>query len=376
MEKDLIEIKCFIAMQFSSAFDQTLISVKKVIETINKEVEATSVILERADFSMKGTFIYENLARHIDECDIVIIDLTEENRNVVFEFGYAFAKGKDIILITQDESKNIAADYKSFVYIHYEKDDFQTFEFRLKSQLQNVIKSIKQTRKTTLLEKQVTIQKPTFEISCFTNREFVNLQKKFENAKKHIRIVQTNLDTVAKDYAESIENAMKMVPSLEVRFLTLDPESYFAAVRASQLGADISEFRFELHKSLYDLQDRFKKYKNFEIRIYDDFPTQICFTIDDFIYNCVVSKYQPSRNNCVFELPAQYPALNTSFNLHFTSVWRDAKTTKRYDPLKSRYSMNDTDELMNEMEIKSNSNEATLVSIDRATQVKSATPYY
>jgi nucleoside 2-deoxyribosyltransferase len=378
MEEDLIKIKCFIAMPFSSDFDRTLASLRSAISSMNSDSENISVILERADITTKGVFIYENLARHIDECDVAIIDLTNENNNVIFEFGYAFAKGKHIIPITQDESKSIAADYRSFVYIQYDKDELTTFEFRFKLRLQELIDSIRQSRKTALLEEQVTIQKSEFEVSCFTNRKVANLQKKFENAKEHIRIIQTNLDTVVKDYAESIENAMKASPFLEVRLLTLDPESYFAAVRASQLGVDVSEFRFELHKSLYDLQDRFKNAKNFEIRIYDDFPTQICFTIDNFIYNCVVSKYQPSRNNCVFELPARYPSLNTSFNLHFTSVWRDAKTTKRYDPLKSRYSVTGVDEFGNERDSRKNgSKEDKFIAVDPETHLnKSITPYY
>jgi nucleoside 2-deoxyribosyltransferase len=339
MDEDLVEINCFLAMQFLDEFNQVRNSIQQVIDILNSETGNTSVKLERADRTQKETFINDNVARHIDECDIAIVDLTGQNNNVVFEFGYAFAKGKYIIPITQDESKTLSADYRSFIYIQYEMNDLTTFESRFRLRLQEVINSIRQARNATFLEEQVTIQKAEFGVSCFTNRKVANLQKEFEKAKEHIRIVQTNLDTVVKDYADSIEKAIEATPSLEVRLLTLDPESYFAAVRASQLGVDVSEFRAELHRSLSNLQHRFKSAENFEIRIYDDFPTQICFTIDNFIYNCVVSKYQPSRNNCLFKLPASYPALHTSFNLHFTSVWRDARTTKRYDPLKSRYSV-------------------------------------
>jgi hypothetical protein len=73
--------------------------------------------------------------------------------------------------------------------------------------------------------------------------------------------------------------------TFSVSFLALDPESYFAAIRAQQLGIDASEFRSELHNALLQLYERLGKYPEVEIRLYDDFPTQICFIIDEDIYN-------------------------------------------------------------------------------------------
>ena len=129
-----------------------------------------------------------------------------------------------------------------------------------------------------------------------------------------------------------LRRTQSICPGLIRPSLALDPESYFAAIRAQQLGIDASEFRSELHNALLQLYEYLGKYPEVEIRLYDDFPTQICFIIDEDIYNCVVSKYQQSRNNCLFKLDGQYPVLHTSFILHFISVWRDTKTTKRYFP--------------------------------------------
>lgn len=340
-EQDITKINCFAIMPFADDFSPVFGHIQKVIDELNDRNKDLSLTLERSDSKTKEPFIYQNISRHIDDCDIAFIDITGQNHNVVFEFGYAFAQGKRIIPFTQDDTKTLSADYRSFIYIQYDTNELTTFESSLRLRLQEVIDSIKQSRIAELLKKRVTIQKDEFEVSCFTNRKVANLQKHFENAKDQIRIVQTNLSTVLQQYADLISQALKSNPLLEVRMLTLDPESHFAAVRASQLGVDVSEFRYELHRSLFELYQRFKEAENFEIRIYDDFPTQICFIIDREIYNCVVSKYQPSRNNCVFKLDANYPALHTSFNLHFTSVWRDSRTTKKYDPSKIRFNFLD-----------------------------------
>jgi hypothetical protein len=186
----------------------------------------------------------------------------------------------------------------------------------------------------------VVIEKDKFEVECIKNRQKANLMEKFTNAESDIRIIQTNMSTVVREYLDGIEKAIKNAQtskrSFNVSFLALDPESYFAAIRAQQLGTDVSEFRSELHDALFQLHQRLGHYPEVEIRVYDDFPTQICFIIDSEIYNCVVSKYQQSRNNCLFRLDSQYPALHTSFVLHFTSVWRDTKTTKRYYPRSHR----------------------------------------
>ena len=172
-------------------------------------------------------------------------------------------------------------------------------------------------------------------VEYIENREKAKLRPVFANAKESIRIIQTNMSTVVTDYLDSIESALKTAKSnnkrIEVLLLTLDPDSNFAAARAKQLGLDVYQFRNELHVALRELSNRFNNYKNVEIRIYDDFPTQICFIIDNIVYNCTVTKLKQSRNNCLFKFDSRYPSLFLSFVSHFTDVWRDKNTTKRYE---------------------------------------------
>lgn len=173
-------------------------------------------------------------------------------------------------------------------------------------------------------------------VEYIENREKANLRSAFSSARKEIKIIQTNLSTVVSEYSNAIETALKMARNnnrnLEVSLLSLDPDSNFTSARAKQLGMDVYKFRNELHTALRTLRERFRKYKNVEIRIYDDFPTQICFIVDSIIYNCTVTKHQQSRHNCLFKFDSKHPALFTSFVSHFNSVWIDKNTTRDYLP--------------------------------------------
>jgi hypothetical protein len=172
-------------------------------------------------------------------------------------------------------------------------------------------------------------------VEYIENREKAKLRPVFEDAKESIRIIQTNMSTVVAEYLDSIESALKIAKNnnkrLEVLLLTLDPDSNFAAARAKQLGIDVFQFRNDLHTALRELSYRFKNYNNVEIRIYDDFPTQICFIIDNIVYNCTVTKAKQSRNNCMFKFDSRHPSLFLSFITHFTDVWGDKNTTRRYE---------------------------------------------
>lgn len=176
--------------------------------------------------------------------------------------------------------------------------------------------------------------KEGFNVECMENRAEANLNTSILDANERIKIIQTNMSTVVKDYIDDLERAIidseGRSGNFEVSLLTLDPESYFSAMRAKQLGVDVHGFRKEMRDALEVLRERLGKYPCVSIRIYDDFPTQVCFIIDDIIYNCTVTKHQQSRYNCVFKLDSRQPALFKSFVQHFTSVWIDKNTTREY----------------------------------------------
>lgn len=326
--------RCFVAMPFSDDFLPVWDCIQECIRNLKNDKHKISII--RASEQNKAHEIPQNVFNHIKDADIVIVDATKYNANVVFEFGYALALKKIIIPMTQGSRKDLPTDFSQYIFESYKLDELDGLMLRLRLRLKDAIKILEKEEETKRLKEDVRIEQAEFDVTCIKNRQHAGLAKQFAKAKSEIRIIQTNMSTVVREYLEGIEEAIKnsqtSKSTFNVSFLALDPESYFTAIRAEQLGVDVSEFRSELHNALLRLHEHLGKYPEVEIRLYDDFPTQICFIIDEEIYNCVVSKYQQSRNNCLFKLDSQYPVLHTSFVLHFTSVWRDTKTTKRYFP--------------------------------------------
>jgi len=323
-------IHCFVIIPFDKEFQSVWDAIQEV--AANLASEGKDVGVHRASENKKADFLTHNVFTNIDDCNIAIIDTTGQNKNVIFEFGYAIAKNKYIIPITQDDISEMAGDYRGYIYLKYDKTNLPMFKLQLRQRIIEERRDIAKDIKNLELSKKVVAEQDHFPVDCIRNRRYANLNDAFENAKSDIKIIQTNMTTVVSSYMESMLKALEKQPYLELNFLALDPESYFAAVRAEQIGKDVSEFRDELHSALYALHKTFRAFPNVEIRTYDDFPTQICFIVDDTIYNCVVSKYQQSRNNVLFKLDSSYPAIHTSFILHFTSVWRDINTTRKYAP--------------------------------------------
>jgi hypothetical protein len=327
-----VKNKCFVIMPFADEFNHIWEAIHEV------GTKDCHLMVSRADSNTKQSDLTGNVFSHLNDSELVVIDITGTNLNVIFEFGYAVAQKKYIIPITQGKVRDLPSDLRNYLFLTYHKDQIDEFKIDLRNRFREELERIMNDRERDELEKKNIIVKDVFDVECISSRDKAKLDTVFSKAKKEIKVLQTNMATVVKNYCEYIQSALDANPDLEVNFLALDPESYFAAVRANQLGKDVSEFRNDLRNALLRLHDAFKHEERVEIRIYDDFPTQICFIIDGTIYNCVVSKYQPSRNNCVFRLSDTYPSLHTSFMLHFTSVWRDNKTTRKYIPFASRSS--------------------------------------
>lgn len=326
--------KCFVILPCDEVFDEVWNAIEEVC------VKNFDLLVSRSDYQKDQSILSQSTHVHtlhhqdFRDSELLLIDITGDNPSSLFEFGYAVAQeNKYVIPFTRKKVGDLPVDFRNYMILKYELDEIDEFKINLASRIRAELSKIEDDRDKLQSIKKNDIAQTDFMIQCFSNRDQANLANVFSMAKKDIKILQTNMSTVVKNYMKYIHSALDLQSDLEVSFLALDPESYFAAVRANQLGKDVSEFRSDLRDALLDLHEEFKENSKVEIRIYDDFPTQICYIIDGSIYNCVVSKYQPSRNNCVFLLEDRYPSLHTSFVLHFTSVWRDNKTTRKFMPL-------------------------------------------
>jgi nucleoside 2-deoxyribosyltransferase len=103
----------FVLMPFGTDFDDIY---RLGIQATAKEKK---VIAERVDEQIYTESILERIYRQIDSADFIIADMTGKNPNVFYEVGYAHAKEKVCILITQ-KSEDIPFDLKHHRHLVYD----------------------------------------------------------------------------------------------------------------------------------------------------------------------------------------------------------------------------------------------------------------
>lgn len=86
---------------------------------IKETAQKLGIEAERVDEQIFQEGILERIYRQIDAADIVIADMSHKNPNVFYEVGYAHAKEKLCILLTQDVN-DIPFDLKHKRHIVYE----------------------------------------------------------------------------------------------------------------------------------------------------------------------------------------------------------------------------------------------------------------
>ncbi len=173
--------------------------------------------------------------------------------------------------------------------------------------------------------------------TVFSSREEANFSTIFSNAKRKIRILTTNLQGLV-EYLPNIREAQKNKSNFSVEILTLDPESEFVNARGALVGREIAEFRKEMKESLsnfiktLNLKDTNETLGNkVFIRIYREFPTQITYIVDDYIYFSVVSVNHQSRNNIVFKIEKGRRGAENSFYQHWDTIWARANEPRFSD---------------------------------------------
>jgi hypothetical protein len=86
---------------------------------IKRAVEDAGMLAERVDEQIfHNERMLERIYNQIDACDFVIADMSGKNPNVFYEVGYAHAKGKRCILLTNDAT-DIPFDLKHHRHIVY-----------------------------------------------------------------------------------------------------------------------------------------------------------------------------------------------------------------------------------------------------------------
>ena len=102
--------------KFDSVFSKWL---KPKIEALSDELNIT-IRVKRADLEgPREEEIMKRIINGIHESDIMIIDITQLNPNVMWELGYCKALGKTNIILTQDDYKDIPFNIRQDLIYRY-----------------------------------------------------------------------------------------------------------------------------------------------------------------------------------------------------------------------------------------------------------------
>lgn len=163
---------------------------------------------------------------------------------------------------------------------------------------------------------------PERQVGYFERRPVEDINHAIERAQEKIDILQMDLSSIKRHHLDSLIRALKGNHRLGVRILTLEPDGAFAAIRAAQLqGVRLGEYKDGLHRHIREVMGALSEFPRVKLRIYDEYPPQITFRIDDIVYVCTIAKDYRSRELCTFKLRIDDAGVEKSFVSQFDGIW-------------------------------------------------------
>lgn len=108
-----------VAMEFSNKPEEC-----PIYEAIKDATESLDIDCKRADEIYGPGNIVDDIFDLLNSCSVVIADITGLNSNVMYEVGFAQAKDKQIIFITQDELSDLPFDISHQRVLKYSNLNF------------------------------------------------------------------------------------------------------------------------------------------------------------------------------------------------------------------------------------------------------------
>lgn len=164
--------------------------VRKIIEEALSEVDEYKFEVSMVSEAEDVTLIQKNIIQRIYEDDIVIVDVSSKNPNVMFELGVRFAFDKAFILL-KDDSTDYSFDISSIHHINYPKDLRYKDVIEMKSQLKTRLLATYSKSKSE--ESMYLKDFGTYKVASLESTEIPMmdyLQKMFGDVKREIREVK------------------------------------------------------------------------------------------------------------------------------------------------------------------------------------------
>jgi HJR/Mrr/RecB family endonuclease len=250
----------------------------------------------------------EVLKERLDNADFIIADLSSielsgKGRNLLWDLGYASAKGlRQIFILNKKYQAEKGLLLPTLLgsgvqVLLYDVENLEPFFLHL-------VDAVASGRKQVELHR--TNQDNIFSKVIYSTRDQLNLPQQIQSVKKRIWILTTNLDYVSNELSPYIVEALNdpKRPNLTLQICTQDSYSNFVAERAAQMAIAEPEYRYQLHNSVLTLKSILRRCdrKRWDVRMYDTFPTQISFGFDDRVFTSFLAHSRRSRQALHFAL--------------------------------------------------------------------------
>ncbi|PKU52173.1 hypothetical protein [Lysinibacillus fusiformis] len=173
--------------------------VRKIIEEALKEITEYEVEVSMVSESEDVTLIQKTIIQRIYEDDIVIVDVSSKNPNVMFELGVRLAFDRPFILL-KDDLTDYIFDISSIHHINYRRD----LRYKDIVDVKNQIKSkLLATYKKSLEEESMYLKDfGTFKVANLQSTELPikdYMEKMFSEIKRDINRVRHNIISINED---------------------------------------------------------------------------------------------------------------------------------------------------------------------------------
>lgn len=130
-------IKVFLIAPFDS-------SSSNLQDTITRNLEKIGVKVLRLDRMFDiGSRITDNIMTALELADIIIVDVSRQNPNVMYELGYAHALRKPTLIIAdKSEMDKLPIELRGYFIQLYDKSNFTDFNERLLRSISHLSKEI------------------------------------------------------------------------------------------------------------------------------------------------------------------------------------------------------------------------------------------
>ncbi|MBB5508733.1 nucleoside 2-deoxyribosyltransferase [Paraburkholderia atlantica] len=131
---------CFAIQPFTDLYN------KRFDDLYKPAIEATGMTAYRVDQDSSATVLVEAIEKNIKRAAVCLADITEDNPNVWYELGFAYAAGRPVVMACSDErqkaGKRFPFDIQHRAIVTYKTEsprDFQAFNDNLTNKLKAML---------------------------------------------------------------------------------------------------------------------------------------------------------------------------------------------------------------------------------------------